>query len=217
MRILVFFLLLITVPLAAHAEEFRLDAIFDEQQTYTWSYSGSTYRETIIGEVKVANVLSGGSWNYHFMYRTPEMAPSYAVKECDSGGLNCVTKTGSPSNPPSFSQKGGKVYQIGRLFPDPEPEPEPDPDPEPTPDPTPNPGPDPGGNVPGALTLPKVNIFKDPAILQTLWNYLGSVFYLGMPVLLIVLAIIIVGYVLHLVIDAIKAAKEKEKDDDDDW
>lgn len=63
-------------------------------------------------------------------------------------------------------------------------------------------------------TLPKVNIFSDDDVLQTFWNYLGSVLYLGMPVTLIVCAIIVVGYVVNMAIDVFKKARE---DDSEDW
>jgi|HigsolmetaAR205D_1030408.scaffolds.fasta_scaffold00586_17 hypothetical protein len=75
--------------------------------------------------------------------------------------------------------------------------------------------PDPGGGRPG-LTLPKVNLINDPSFLGTLWNYLDSVFYLGMPILLIVVALFVVELVLHMIIDIAKRRKEDD-DDDDDW
>jgi len=66
------------------------------------------------------------------------------------------------------------------------------------------------------LTLPKVNLINDPSFLGTLWNYLDSVFYLGMPILLIVVALFVVELVLHMIIDIAKRRKEDD-DDDDDW
>jgi len=70
-------------------------------------------------------------------------------------------------------------------------------------------------------TLPKINIFADNNTLQTFWNYLGSVLYLGMPVLLIVCAIITVGYVINMLIDLyLHAQKDKSEDwedSDHDW
>jgi hypothetical protein len=74
------------------------------------------------------------------------------------------------------------------------------------------------------LTIPSVNIFNDPNVLQTLWNYLGSTFTLGAAPLLIVVALILIPSIWNLLIDSIHHASAKEgresrrdHDDDDDW
>jgi hypothetical protein len=78
--------------------------------------------------------------------------------------------------------------------------------------------PDPGGGGYPGLTLPKVNLIDDPSFLGTFWNYVGSVFHLGMPFLLIAVAFIAVELVLYLIIDIGKRRKnEDDDDDDDDW
>ncbi len=72
-----------------------------------------------------------------------------------------------------------------------------------------------------AGTLPKVNIFADPVLFKTFENYLGSILYLGLPVLLILCAIIAAGYVINMVIDVFKKAQKDDSEDwedsDDDW
>jgi len=67
-------------------------------------------------------------------------------------------------------------------------------------------------------TLPRINIFAEGNNLDTLWNYLGSIFYLGMPVLLIMVALLLLPQLFDMIIGAVKAASGKDEDDeDDDW
>lgn len=73
------------------------------------------------------------------------------------------------------------------------------------------------------LTLPTVNIFDDPNVLQTLWNYLGSTFTLGMPVLLISVALLLIPQLWGLIFDTFFYAKggdeleSRRERDDDTW
>lgn len=67
-----------------------------------------------------------------------------------------------------------------------------------------------------ASTLPQYNLMSDPDFSGTLWNYLGSVFSLGSPFLLIAVALLIVEMVLVMIIVAIKKARENDADDYDD-
>lgn len=67
-------------------------------------------------------------------------------------------------------------------------------------------------------TLPQVNILADPDNLQTLWNYTGSIFYFGMPFLLIGAAIFVISYVIDLIFEALNEAKKEDSyESDDDW
>lgn len=99
-----------------------------------------------------------------------------------------------------------KVYTKKQVDP-PDPDP-PDPDP-----PVPDPGGGGGGNVGG--TLPDYNLMDDPVFSGTFWNYLGSVMKLGLPFLLIAVALLVVEMVVVLLIDVSRS--RKQKDDDDDW
>lgn len=69
------------------------------------------------------------------------------------------------------------------------------------------------------LDLPHVNYFSDPNTLQTLWNFISAIFPIGMPVLLITVAILCVGLVLELIPAGALLAKKSKRDDDedDDW
>lgn len=71
-----------------------------------------------------------------------------------------------------------------------------------------------GGNVGG--TLPEYSLMDDPVFSGTFWNYLGSVLKLGMPFLLIAVALLVLEIVLLLIIGIYKD-KRRVVDDDDDW
>lgn len=71
-----------------------------------------------------------------------------------------------------------------------------------------------GGNVGG--TLPDYTLTDDPTFLATLWNYTGSMFKLGMPLLMISVALLLIEPIAELIISAMKARRRKD-DDDDDW
>lgn len=71
-------------------------------------------------------------------------------------------------------------------------------------------------------TLPKYNILEGNN-LQTFWNYLESVLYLGMPFLLIALVLLLLPQVFRMIRDAVRGEdptddeRRRRRDDDDFW
>lgn len=59
-------------------------------------------------------------------------------------------------------------------------------------------------------SLPYVNIFQGET-LATFWNFVGSAFYLGMPVLLITVVLLLLPLVFDMIINAVKKANEDEQ------
>lgn len=213
-------LLVFCNPVSA-AESYKLQEVFDTEQDYDWT-AIDVYSSWIqLGGYHITQ--------YSRSYKIQNSIAPFRVAFCTSRQISdyssCPTKdslANSTVNYLTFNQshisEGRHFVHILRLVDEepPTPDPDPTPDPEPEPGGGENPGGDGGGNV--GLTLPKVNILDDPVVSGTFWNYLGSVFYLGMPFLLIAVALLVVEMVLHLLIEVVKKAKQKEvDDDDDDW
>lgn len=101
------------------------------------------------------------------------------------------------------------------MEPEPTPTPEPEPQPEPTPEPEPfvPPSPNNGGN-----TLPYYNVLSGNN-LTTLWNYLESILTMGMPILLIVVALLLLPILFKMLTGVVKESQRssRRKRGDDDW
>jgi hypothetical protein len=75
------------------------------------------------------------------------------------------------------------------------------------------------------MTLPMINLLSDPNILATLWNYTRAVVMLGMPFLLITIALMLIPRVWELIQTVFDKARGRERrrndeddeDEDDDW
>lgn len=63
-------------------------------------------------------------------------------------------------------------------------------------------------------TLPKVNIFTQGNNLDTFWNYTESLFVLGMPVVLIVVALLVLEPLFEIIVRLFRRAFEKEDEEE---
>jgi hypothetical protein len=214
-RMLVVLLIFLAVAIPAQAaQEFQQEQLFTpyNQSGYTWGNTGFE-RYLWLGSYKITDRNQGS------YLVTKDTEYSAYVCELSTGGgppayFGCsYYKASLNANTAKYeltlSESGVAMANVyfGTMKEVTEPPPV---------DPGDGGGTDPGGGGDVGGALPDYNFF-DESTMSKFWSYMQSALKLGMPMLLIILAIIVLELVLvELIIKTWKKARNR-KDDDDDW